>query len=135
MERQIDAKHDNVSTDGSPLLSWVWANMLLTNQTGGFFKVWYLSKEVGDEVDFLHIAKHHIFCELILSYLVAMFRYVTITNQIAEYFETPQEGLDRLFQFFTCRKTFTKNFKKTCPVLGKCGWTSSKYPDNKSVIF
>ena len=32
--------------------------MLLTNQIGEFFKVKYLVKEVGDEVDFLNIDKH-----------------------------------------------------------------------------
>ena len=36
-------------------------NMLLANQITGFFKLWYLNKELRDQIDFLYINKHQSF--------------------------------------------------------------------------
>ena len=39
----------------------LWAEMLLANQTAGFFKMWYLKEEVNDEVYFWHAEKQQNF--------------------------------------------------------------------------
>ena len=46
---------------GKILVFELRAKMLLTNQIGGFFKVQYLVKEVGDKVGFLYTDKHQHF--------------------------------------------------------------------------
>ena len=43
------------------ILLHILSYILLANQVGGFFKVYYFKKEVKDQFDFLHVYKHQSF--------------------------------------------------------------------------
>ena len=43
---------------GEMLVLELGAKMLSDNQIAGFFKMWYLKKEVKDQVYFWHVDKH-----------------------------------------------------------------------------
>ena len=49
---------------GKILVLELWAEILLANQTAGFFKMQYLKKEVNDEVYFRHADKYQIFLQV-----------------------------------------------------------------------
>ena len=48
---------------GKILVLDLWAKVLLVNQTEGFFKMYYLKKEVASEVYFRHAHKHQSFLQ------------------------------------------------------------------------
>ena len=49
---------------GRILVLDLWAKVLLVNQIEGFFKMYYLKKEVASKVYFLHAHKHQSFLQV-----------------------------------------------------------------------
>ena len=47
----------------------LWAKMLLANQIAGIFKIYYLVKEVNDEIYYWHTGKEKCFLQVNLTIL------------------------------------------------------------------